>query len=585
MTVGFALATFAVVLGLASSAQAADSKCQLVKLVELPVTMIGMKPIVTVKINGQETRLIADTGAFFSVLSPTAAARLGIKTSRAPTEVEVRGFGGGETFVGVGKAGEVAIGDLPAFHSVPFVVGGVDYGSDISGLLGQNLLGSTDVEYDLANGIIRLFRAQDCAGSILAYWAAGIPFSVVTIPARTPESPHITAPAKIDGKSIRVAFDTGASSSYLSRSAAMRAGIKLATEGVTDGGASRGLANVDVQTQIVPFGSFSIGDEEIKNPRLRVAKAEVIEGMLLGVDFFLSHRVFVATSQRQLYFTYNGGPVFQLDAPRRAAATSAASAPSGETPADAAGFSRRGLASLARRDYASAAADLKRATELDPTQSTHFANLAMAHVGLGQLALAIADLGHVLELKPDHGNTLVLRARLYANTKEPALALKDLDAAAALPLDAQTRLGLAQLYTSLGRYERAIAEHSKFIASYPADPSLPDALNGRCWARAASGQQLNEALTDCDQAVLKRPRDASFLDSRALVKLRLGRFDESIGDYDAALKLDPKQAWSLYGRGLAKRHKGLRAEGDADVQAAVALDASLPEVARRYGVS
>ena len=32
--------------------------------------------------------------------------------------------------------------------------------------------------------------------------------------------------------------------------------------------------------------------------------------MLLGYDFLRSHRVLVAHSQRRIYFTYNGGPVF-----------------------------------------------------------------------------------------------------------------------------------------------------------------------------------------------------------------------------------------------------------------------------------
>jgi len=38
--------------------------------------------------------------------------------------------------------------------------------------------------------------------------------------------------------------------------------------------------------------------------------------MLIGADFFLSHRVYVASSQNRLYFTYNGGPVFDLSPAR-----------------------------------------------------------------------------------------------------------------------------------------------------------------------------------------------------------------------------------------------------------------------------
>ena len=37
--------------------------------------------------------------------------------------------------------------------------------------------------------------------------------------------------------------------------------------------------------------------------------------MMLGADFLRSHRLLVAHSQRKVYFTYAGGPVFQLNLP------------------------------------------------------------------------------------------------------------------------------------------------------------------------------------------------------------------------------------------------------------------------------
>ncbi len=48
----------------------------------------------------------------------------------------------------------------------------------------------------------------------------------------------------------------------------------------------------------------------------RLAAVRELREMLLGVDFLRAHRVFVAHSQRKLYFTYAGGPVFS--GPRRA---------------------------------------------------------------------------------------------------------------------------------------------------------------------------------------------------------------------------------------------------------------------------
>jgi hypothetical protein len=37
--------------------------------------------------------------------------------------------------------------------------------------------------------------------------------------------------------------------------------------------------------------------------------------MLIGADFFLSHRIYVARSQGKIYFTYKGGPIFQHVSP------------------------------------------------------------------------------------------------------------------------------------------------------------------------------------------------------------------------------------------------------------------------------
>jgi hypothetical protein len=53
--------------------------------------------------------------------------------------------------------------------------------------------------------------------------------------------------------------------------------------------------------------------------------------MLLGADFIRAHRIYIAKSQGKLYFSYNGGPIFQVVRPQpdepQAAPAPAASAP------------------------------------------------------------------------------------------------------------------------------------------------------------------------------------------------------------------------------------------------------------------
>jgi hypothetical protein len=91
---------------------------------------------------------------------------------------------------------------------------------------------------------------------------------------------------------------------------------------VEPAGQGSGLGSRWVETWIATFPSLKIGDEEIRNARLRFADLGEID-MLLGADFFLSHRIYVASSKGKLYFTYNGGPVFNLASPTIAASSAA----------------------------------------------------------------------------------------------------------------------------------------------------------------------------------------------------------------------------------------------------------------------
>jgi tetratricopeptide (TPR) repeat protein len=134
------------------------------------------------------------------------------------------------------------------------------------------------------------------------------------------------------------------------------------------------------------------------------------------------------------------------------------------------------------------------------------------------------------------------------------------------------------------RYELAISQYDAWIGEHAHDEQLWTGLNGRCWARAMLGKELDKALDDCNAALRRGPRNSEVLDSRGLVHLRLGQYREAIEDYDAALRLQPRLAWSLYGRGLAKQKLGDAAGGAADIAAAVAIAPTLPAQAKRIGL-
>ena len=99
------------------------------------------------------------------------------------------------------------------------------------------------------------------------------------------------------------------------------------------------------------------------------------------------------------------------------------------------------------------------------------------------------------------------------------------------------------------------------------------------------GRELDKALADCNAALRRAPKTPAYLDSRGLVRLRMGDYDKAIEDYDAVLAARPEDGLvAVHGRGLARRHKGLAAPAEADIKAAIAIAPDIAERAKRAGV-
>jgi tetratricopeptide (TPR) repeat protein len=583
--------TALVLLGVSVQSLAA---CKLGKLAELPVTMTHMKPLVAAQINGADALFVVDSGAFFSLIAPASAAAFNLKTRPAPFPITLEGIGG-KSNASVTTVKDFTLASIPLKY-IDFIVGGNDPGSGAIGFLGQNVLKAGDVEYDLANGVIRLMRPEDCRRATMAYWAQpSQAVSVIDIADATPLSPHTTGVAYVNDKRVRVMFDTGAGTSILTLRAAERAGVTPETAGVMPAGYTRGIGQGAIKTYIAPFDRFKIGDEEVSHTKLRIGDIRIEDSdMLIGADFFLSHRVYVANKQRKLYFTYNGGPVFNLtpstsaDIPEES--TAATDQPNDMTasdqPTDAAGFARRGAAFASRNNFPQAIADLTRACELDPNEPQYFYDRGIARLSNAQPTLAMGDFDQTLKLKPEHVGARVARAELRIAGWGRPDALADLDVADKVAAkEADIRLHMGTIYARTGALEPAITQFTMWLDTHDRDGRKADVLSGRCRARALLDVELQKALDDCNAALKLRPGTPHFVESRGLALLRLGEFDKSIADCDVVLKEQPKNALALYVRGLGKLRKGKTAEGEADVDAAKALQPMMIEDAKRRGLT
>ena len=479
------LVCMAALAALSLSAAAAADRCKLVMGPPLPVSMDNLRPVISANVDGADARFIVDTGSFFDFLSPAAAAQFKLPLMDAPPWYYVSGVGG-SYLPKIATAKTFSVAGL-SVRDKPFLVGNNDFGNNIVGILGQDLFRIADLELDFANGVLRFAEPQHCGDAMLAYWAANQAVGIVQLRWTSERQPHLLGKASVNGHDIEVLFDTGSWRTMLSLAAAKRAGITPASPGVVPAGESTGLGGKMIPVWAAPVDRFEIGGEAIEHTRVLIGDIGMRQlgaDMLLGSDFFLAHHVYVANSQDKLYFTYNGGPVFDLNArppaqvKAQAAGTPVAPAQPGKTPSAGAHASARAAAtpgadarpgsaatpaapaaspgapaspSLAA---AGAAADPRASMAStpisnDPADAAGFLRRGMAYASRGELAPALTDLTRAAQLDPHDPQCRYQRGLVYWRERQPQLALQDFNAALALdPNDFQAHLARAQLQVS-----------------------------------------------------------------------------------------------------------------------------------------
>jgi predicted aspartyl protease len=579
-----ALATLVLLLLACQLPAHASAACKL-KSVEMPVKIVGTRAIANVRINGTEVPMLVDSGAFFSFLTEAAVAQLGLPLRRMPGDLPVMGLTGRvDARMTTVKRLELLKGE---FTNIQFGVGVNEPGSGAMGLLGRNFLAITDIEYDLAHGMIRLMLPEgDCGDTGMAYWAGDAPVIELELRDGRSDTPAIKTHAKLNGRRITVMFDTGATT-VVALSSARSAGVTEAQ--MTPAGRIRGAGHGEVKSWAATIEKFELGGEAIAHSRLAIADFDDSDyDMLLGIDFFLAHRIYVSKQQRRVYLTYNGGPVFALNPMPADDASSAFAAkePDQDKPATAADFARRGAALAARRDFVHALEDLDRACEMAPDQAEHVLQRGEVHLALKQPRQALLDFNAGLRLDPGQHEARLRRAQLRAGLNDRHGALDDL-----LVLDQQAasqahlRRDMAQLYERLNQLHAALRQWDLWLAAHTRDVEADDAFHSRCRIRITLGIELDKALDDCDEAVDRQSKNAGYLESRAWVRLLRGEFRKAVSDCDRALGILPDAVWSLFGRGIARLRLGDIDKGRADIAAARALLPAIDAQAARFGVS
>lgn len=274
----------------------------------------------------------------------------------------------------------------------------------------------------------------------------------------------------------------------------------------------------------------------------------------------------------------------------------------------------RALARVEMEQTDAALRDVERAIALSPDNALFNFTRGRVYLQMDKGREAVQDFTRALSAAPGHWEVLMYRAIAHDALDQVAEARRDYDAATAAEGAAATawfargnfryarndlRGAIADMtrayelepqadgavrvrseaYLELKDFDRAVADAD--LAARIASTAVNH--NARCWSRAVANRDLETARAACDESLRLNADSPMVLDSRGLVGLRQGRFQEAWNDYDAAVRGD-RAAGYLYGRGIAALRLGRRAEGQADIDAALALDSGVAETYADRGV-
>jgi predicted aspartyl protease len=318
----FVMALCIMALQVARPGLAAPDKpppCRLVKIADLAVTVTPRNAIlVDGSIKGEGAKFMIDTGASLTMFDSSVFSRFGVLNGGE--QLRMIGVGGESTSVRT-RIPDLKIGDFNGGNLTLTVSQTHFLSDDVYGLLGEDFFDSFDLDIDLAKNTFGLFEHNSCSAEPI-YWTTQ--FSEADISVR---QNRILVSIAINGMPIQARLDTGSSRSYISTALIRRMGLDQNSPGMEKAGFSRGIDLHRVDVYRYRFSEIRIGDEVVKNPVLHVANLAPIKydsasanriqddnaddlQAIIGVDFIKSHHVYVATRDRKMYFTYNGGGIF-----------------------------------------------------------------------------------------------------------------------------------------------------------------------------------------------------------------------------------------------------------------------------------
>jgi predicted aspartyl protease len=267
---------------LVSCSQEGTGPCRLQLVADLPVTLDHNRVDVTGQVKGTDTPFIIDTGAERTLLTNSTATFMLLARSQL-SSTRLVGVGGAITNADVYadvQLGKAEFGQRLAVADIP----------GTGGLIGGDMLSAYDVEFDLPDHRIRLWRAAGCSAADLPWHGPR-----ATIPIQVTGGERLRVPVTINGKPVDALLDSGAAISLLQADTAQGLGVTQAALAADPSVLVHGVDGGTIRLRVHHFDALAVGDTKVDALKIGIDN-NALQGtqMLLGVDYLLGRKVWVS---------------------------------------------------------------------------------------------------------------------------------------------------------------------------------------------------------------------------------------------------------------------------------------------------
>jgi predicted aspartyl protease len=299
------LAAFILACG-AARADGPPRPCSLAEFTSLDMrTLPDGEFSVPVSIGGTEFPMVFDTGSLNTSITGETADRLNLERSWA--------YWGGHFINNVSVDQSVTVSELrigplrsDGGWKVLIIPDGMVPATE-AGLLGPDFVYDDDVELDFFRGKFNIFKHNNCDGHVV-YWTHD---AYAALPISADEKRHIGVQAWLDGKAVKVVFDTGSAISTMGlEDARQLLGLADNDPRIKQTG-SEGINGGDLaMLYSFPFGTLSFDGIAVTNPQITlIPKKNYMQGrnhdatIVLGMSVIRQLHLYIDYQGQMLYLT------------------------------------------------------------------------------------------------------------------------------------------------------------------------------------------------------------------------------------------------------------------------------------------